>query len=139
MVFISINETKTKELIMTFYSFLFALAIAIVLTGIFSYLFRLRGPWGAGWTFFLVLLAGMLAADVWISPVGPSWQGVYLLPPIFTGLLIALILAAATPNRAPLGHASEERELVFVSFASFLFWLMIFAFAMMIVYGIWAN
>ncbi|NJK86434.1 MAG: hypothetical protein HC906_11165 [Bacteroidales bacterium] len=37
-------------------------------------------------------------ADLWITPFGPYWNNIYWFPPLMVGILVALILAAATPS-----------------------------------------
>ncbi len=73
------------------------LLLALIITAIFTYGFNIKGPWGSFWTYFLMLFLSMLAISVWLIPAGPHWQDVYWLPPVIAGILVALMLAAATP------------------------------------------
>lgn len=72
-----------------------ALVIAVLMTLFFAVLLRRRGPWGSIPLFFLVVLLGAWAAGKWIGPVGPPLIGVYWLPFVVFGLIVALFLSAA--------------------------------------------
>lgn len=67
-----------------------------------------RGPWPGVIWFFLVLFFATWAIGAWAQPVGPRAWGVHWLTFLVVALLIALLIAAATPreryasrNRAP--------------------------------------
>lgn len=77
--------------------FLFAAVFAVLLTLIFSTLFRRKGPWSRGLVFFLVVFLAAWAGGVWLVPFGPTLFGVTWLPFLIAGLFVALILAAALP------------------------------------------
>ncbi len=81
--------------------FLFALGVALLLTGIFSLAFRYRGPWDVWWLFLLIILLVAWAGGLWIEPIGPPLFDIYWLPFLLVGLIFALILAAAAPPRPP--------------------------------------
>ena len=72
--------------------------ITLVLTALFFYGFRRTGPWGSFWTFLLIVFLSVLLADIWLTPMGPVWWGAAWIDLIFIGLLVALILAAASPT-----------------------------------------
>ncbi|HYW97353.1 MAG TPA: hypothetical protein VE870_17305 [Bacteroidales bacterium] len=83
--------------------------LALVISAIFSFGFRRRGPWGSFWIFFIILFLAIWATDLWLRPAaGPNWGEIYWLPPLAIGIIIALILAAATP--APRNTAEELPE-----------------------------
>ncbi|MFP4395970.1 MAG: hypothetical protein ACLFTI_11970 [Anaerolineales bacterium] len=86
---------------MFFAEFVFALAIALLLTGFFFVAFRYRGPWDVWWLFLVVIFLAAWAGGLWIEPIGPPLFEIYWLPFLLVGLLFALILAAAVPPRPP--------------------------------------
>ena len=114
---------------------LYLVLISFVITFIFTYLFKNRGPWGSFWIFFTVILLAVFAADAWIGPVGPYFfNEIYWVPPLATGLLIALLLAATTPSPKTRSEielqkkemAKEEKTVVALStFFWFLFVIMV--------------
>lgn len=116
---------------MGFLGIIYIVFVALVIAAIFSYGFRIAGPWGSFWTFFIVLLLSVWAADVWLSPAGPYWNDVYWVPPLIVGIIVALLLAAATPAARRRKPASEVREPTPGEEASAiavgtLFWIVVF-------------
>ncbi|NBC81876.1 MAG: hypothetical protein GVY19_00700 [Bacteroidetes bacterium] len=83
---------------MNLLNIIYIISIACIATLIFYYGFKIRGPWGSFWTFFLVLFLAIWGFDAWIEPRGPENYKVYWFPPLIVGVIIALILAAATPK-----------------------------------------
>jgi hypothetical protein len=89
-----ITGTMNEILIGIFYLVL----IAFLITFFFTFLLRKRGPWDTFWTFFIIIFLAVLAANLWIGPVGPHlFDEIYWVPPLIVGLLIALLLAATSP------------------------------------------
>lgn len=86
---------------MSFISFVFAVVIALIFTAIFFYGFRNRGPWGTFWSFFLIMFLVVWSAAIWFTDIGPVWMDVAWAPIFFTGLILAIILASATPPDRP--------------------------------------
>ncbi|GAA0894279.1 hypothetical protein GCM10009122_39600 [Fulvivirga kasyanovii] len=137
---------------MIFVEIIIILILALLITALFNYGLRAKGPWGNFWTFFLVLACGIWIVAIWTEPVGPVWYGAPWIDFIFVGVLLALILAAATPprsantsttlrptmNRAKLEEADEETtEPDTVSAIGMFFWLMLLMFLIAIVVGLW--
>jgi hypothetical protein len=125
---------------MGIFTIIFALLVAFVFAGIFSFLLNYRGPWGKFWAFFLIIFLGVWAASLWVYPVGPLWYDVAWIPLLFVGLLIALLLSAATfPTTArkikETDYKSEENELL-VSSVGIFFWLIAAVFTIAIIIGI---
>lgn len=87
---------------------IFALIIAVLLTLVIAVLFGRRGPWASISIFFLVVFLAAWAAGKWIHPVGPAWYGVFWLPFLMFGLVVALLLAAAIPYETPLRERRGE-------------------------------
>lgn len=82
-----------------FLGLVYLVTIALLITLFFSYVLRLRGPWGSFWAFFVIVLLAAFATDFWVGPVGPYfYERVYWIPPLVVGLIIALLLAATTPS-----------------------------------------
>jgi hypothetical protein len=80
---------------------LFALAVGLLLTVIFTAGFRTRGPWGVWWAFLLVVVLSAWVGGVWVRPVGPLLFGVNWLPLLSMGILFAVLLAAVVPFASP--------------------------------------
>ncbi|MFP4563184.1 MAG: hypothetical protein ACLFRY_07710 [Spirochaetia bacterium] len=91
--------------------FLFAAVFAVLLTLIFSTLFRRKGPWSRGLVFFLVVFLAGWAGGVWLLPFGPTLFGISWLPFLIAGLFVALILAAALPPQMPEQPSEKKIEL----------------------------
>lgn len=89
-----------------------ALAVAFLLTILFSVLLRNKGPWGGLWVVFIIIFLASWAANLWISPIGPQVAGVSFVPLIIVGLIIAVILAAVsrpvTRNKSPKIEAEQQ-------------------------------
>ena len=93
-----------------FLGILYLLVIPFLITLFFRFLLRVSGPWGSFWAFFIIVLLGIFAADIWISPVGPYFADIYWVLPIAAGLLIALLLAATTPSPKARSEMEAERK-----------------------------
>ena len=115
-----------------------ALVAALILTLIFSYGFKIRGPWGKTWMFFIILFLGIWAANIWIAGIGPTWWGMSLLPAIGAGLLFAFILAATSKKRSTRNRSVVDTESAsggtIVALSS-LFWVMLLTFILAIGLG----
>ena len=118
--------------------------ITLFIGALFYFLLKKSGPWGTFWTFLLVLFLGILIAAVWLTPVGPVWYGAAWFDLFVIGILLALILAAATPT------SNEQRRAAFkqsdvvdekargdsaIALGAF-FWLMILLFLIIIAIGL---
>ena len=90
---------------------LYLVSIAFLITLFFTVLLKNRGPWGSFWTFFIVILLAVFVADVWVGPVGPFFHdGIYWVPPLAVGLLVALLLAATTPSPRTRSELDLEKK-----------------------------
>lgn len=115
--------------------------IALLVGALFTYGFKTRTPW-VFWIFFMFLFLAALAGGFWLEPVGPVFYGVYWVPVFFFVLIIALIIAAATPvegPRVPKEPVEPERRNPKVrgTAAAFgiFFWLLLLFFIIAIIIG----
>ncbi|ACK72767.1 hypothetical protein PCC7424_4403 [Gloeothece citriformis PCC 7424] len=88
----------------------FAFTIATVLTLIFSVGLRRTGPWDNVIIFFIVLFLSTWAGGLWIIPLAtPLWGGNWLIF-LYTGLIIALLLAVTTPKPSSTTEIKTQRN-----------------------------
>ncbi|NJK96647.1 MAG: hypothetical protein HC905_18535 [Bacteroidales bacterium] len=78
-------------------NYFYVLILAILIALFFNYGLNIKGPWGTLWTFFVIVFLTALIAQIWLKPFGPYWGEIYWFPGLTAGLIIALVLAAATP------------------------------------------
>ena len=90
--------------------FFIALLIAFLLTIVFSRINRV-GPWSGFLWFFLIVLLTSWAGGVWVEPYGPAVRGVYWVPYLFFGVMLALLLAAVMPYEKPKSQDEARQEL----------------------------
>jgi hypothetical protein len=113
---------------------LVALAVALLLTAIFTAGTRSRGIWVTWLLFFAMVLLAAWAGGMWLRPIGPPVRGVYWLPFLVVGLVVALLLAATMPRapvlhgRAPGPERGPEVEMTF----SIFFWVLMVGLAIAI-------
>ncbi len=82
------------------YTIFYLIFTAVVLTLIFSLVFKNPGPWDSFWPFVGVLFLTMFAFSLWVAPMGLVWREIAWLDTLLVGLLLALLLgAAAEPER----------------------------------------
>ena len=125
---------------MFFVDLLLALAVALLLSAIFSAVFHTRGPWGIWWIFLLVIFLATWAGGLWLTPFGPTVFDVTWLPFLFVGLIVTLLLTAVVPPAGPprtYGEAVAEAraEEAAVAALSIFFWIMVISFVVVIVLG----
>lgn len=94
---------------MSLIEILIAILMAVITGTIFYYIFRVSGPWGSFWSFLIVLILVGLAAQAWVTPIGPvifetSWLSA-LIVIFFFALLIA---AASPPQKRPARPADQQ-------------------------------
>jgi hypothetical protein len=116
--------------------------IALLITVIFTMVFKNRGPWGLFWLFFLIVFLASWSARLWISPLGPMFLGVAWVPILIVAIIFALILAAtAIPPKNPrkeiiekqIGVTTDEGESS-VAFGAF-FWVLLIILAVAVIVG----
>ena len=123
---------------------LYSASVALLITVFFANALRIKGPWGNFWTFFLVLFLAALAANIWIEPIGPSYQGIYWLPPIAAVLLIAFLLAATSPPPRPRNSLEQNSEEYIKRKATFLavgifFWFVVTFMTILVLIGLFSK
>ncbi len=122
----------------------YLISVALIITLFFTYVLRIKGPWGTFWTFFLIILLAVFAADVWVEPMGPYYKDVYWLPPLAVGLIIALLLASTTPSpktRSRLAgkeKENNEEESSALALGTF-FWFVLIFMLVLVVLGFFTN
>lgn len=100
---------------MIFIDLMFAFLVAILVSLLFLPAHRSVAAdreAGAGGLlfFFLVVLLAAWAGGLWIAPFGPMMWGVYWLPYLVIGLLVALLLVAASEPLRRRDQASPPPE-----------------------------
>lgn len=136
LYYLFIKKTNT----MIFYGILYIFSVAAILTFVFTKLLRVRGPWGSFWTFFSVTLLAILAADLWIEPIGPFYGDIYWLPPLVVGLIVAFLLASTSPPTKPIKNYKEplneiiEEQSQVIALGSF-FWFLLILLLLLVVLG----
>jgi hypothetical protein len=86
-----------------------ALAFGLFIVWIVSLAFGTKGPWGSLLWFFLVVSLFAWAGGVWLVTFGPMFWGIGWLPIIFMGILVSLLLTAASP-RNPRWRRVPQKE-----------------------------
>ena len=86
-----------------------ALAFGFFIVWLVSFVFGTRGPWNSFLWFFLVVSLFSWAGGIWLVPFGPLWRGTNWLPIIFMGILVALLLAAASPRTSRKRVTEQEK------------------------------
>lgn len=119
------------------------LVTALLIAGVLVTLLMLglrRRPFGGPLLALLVLLfLGTWAGGMWLAPIGPAMAGVHVLSFLAAGLLMALVLAAASPPGRPRtrGEAlrmAEARDAARATLDLF-FWLAIALLAIAVLVG----
>ncbi len=115
---------------MGFLEIVLTILAAIIIGVIFYYVFKTTGPWGSLWSFLLILILAGVAAEAWISPVGPVVWNVAWVPTLLVIITFALLLAAATPPRdrttTSAGPNPSKEESAAIAIGAF-FWIFLLA------------
>lgn len=97
---------------MTLIGIVATIIFSMLFTGVFVFGLRTKGPWGSGWTFFIVIALTLSAVSVWVPPAGPVWYGAAWFDLLITGLLISFILSAVTPSHAEYRRSMYESDVL---------------------------
>jgi len=92
------------------FSVIFGVSVLVValLVGALGWRRYENGPaWDAAIFVFLVLYPALWVARMWIRPAGPVFLGVYWVPLVFCGLMVAFVIGATRPRRR-----RRKREIV---------------------------
>jgi hypothetical protein len=89
---------------------LVALFFGMIIVSVVSRAFGTRGPWDSYLLFFLVVSLFAWAGGVWLVPFGPVYWGIGWLPIVFMGILVSLLLTAASPRTRRLRMKSKEKD-----------------------------
>jgi hypothetical protein len=121
-----------------FAELVFALAIALFYTVVFTVAGRRAKSWRRIVLFFLIIFFAAWAGGVWITPVGPVFLGVYWLIFFIVGLVFALLLEglnafSGVAKSKPKDEDIEGKEIEKV--ISYVFLILFFAFVIIIVAG----
>jgi hypothetical protein len=122
--------------------FILAFIIAAIISAVLAFGLGWERPGRAGlWPSFLfiffILLVVTWAGGVWVTPFGTPVWGVYWLPFVVVGLILALVLLAISPPRRPrtrreaVEQSRDEREASTV--IGGFFWVMLLALGVAIV------
>jgi len=91
--------------------FLVALAVALIVGGLFVGLTRRSGPvHGVLWLFLLILLATW-AGGIWLQPFGPVVLGVHWFAFIVSGVIVVLLLSVFRGFRYHQGLQGRQETL----------------------------
>jgi len=130
---------------MFYLGFIYLIVLAVLLSLMFSYGFRMRGPWGSFWSFFAIIFLAVWAADIWITPFGPYWYNINWFPPLVVGVLFAVLLAAATPSsrskrKSGSTHppSTEFESNAIATTLGVFFWLLLTLFILAIIIGLFS-
>lgn len=84
---------------MTLTGIIAVILLSVLLTLVFVFGLKTKGPWGSSWTFFIVVILSMSMVSLWVPPAGPVWMGAAWIDLIVTGLLVSFVMSAVTPSR----------------------------------------
>ncbi len=93
-------------------NFIFSLVYAVVITAVFTLIFKKNGPWDGFWLLFILVVLASIGAGRWVTPIGPVAWGFHWLPGLIAAIIFALLVAAATPDPGAKrkGKADEQTE-----------------------------
>jgi len=124
---------------MDFFEYLLIILGAVFVGVLFYYVFKMKGPWGTFWSFVIILILAGIAAEQWITPVGPIAYGIAWVPTVFVILLFALLMAAISPShkmKIPSDNKSERKEKESTALGlSAAFWVFLIFLLFIIVWG----
>lgn len=117
----------------------FALVMALLLTGIFTLGFLRRGPWTSVLAFFLIVFLAAWAGSLWLSPAGPLFYGIYWVPIVAVALFAALLLVGSVTRRHPprvetISEVKRQERVIESMFDAF-FWTLLIGLVLVIVLG----
>lgn len=126
---------------------LFAAVIGLLLTLLFGFGLGRKGPWSSALIFFLIVFLASWAIGTIVEDSGPNIMGFYFVPFLIGAIIVALLLAAATPIRLyhhrekmvetdkPEQRGTEEEPSTFDSAYDGFFWAFMIFLLIMIILG----
>ena len=125
------------------------LGFTFVIAFVSYYVFGVKGPWENFWIKSLLLFLFLLAASLWIKPIGPTWYGVQWLVLFIGALLFILLLATFSSSdgkpKIPTNISLTDRKRLFQNYMKqrgtfffsmgMMFWLLIAVFIIIIAFG----
>jgi hypothetical protein len=120
---------------MFWYDLLLALAVGFLLANLFAFALRRTGPWESYFIFFVVIVLAAWAGGRWIRPAGPRIFNVYWVPFLATGLVVAVLLVAASTPRPRTQQTREAKEARVIAALGTFFWVMVLFLSAAIVAG----
>ena len=113
--------------------FFCAVVVALVLTGLLSAGGRRYGRGIGALTFFVIILLAGWSGGLWLKPLGPAVNGVYVTPYIISGVVAAFFLAALVPaRRKNNGEHARNKEAAAERIINTLVWLLVVIFCLAI-------
>jgi hypothetical protein len=104
---------------MMLYTLAYSLVLAFLLALLFSGLTKGAGPKSHFWALFVIFGLSIWVASIWLTPAGPIWYGVAWVDLLVIGLLLVLLVGAASgAGRYPTvsrSSYSEEEEVDLVA------------------------
>ena len=114
---------------------LVALLSGFVIVLIVPRAFGTKGPWGSVLWFFMAVSLFAWTGGVWLMPFGPRWGGVSWFPIIWMGILVALLLAAASPRASTKRKSATDKVEAAEKIANLdaVIWVLVFC---LLIFGI---
>jgi hypothetical protein len=103
--------------------------ISLIIAFLLSITYGTRRPLKSALAFFVVVFLLIWSAGVWILPFGPTWGGVFWMPFLVVGLVIAVLIATLLPDRPPKDEREEKsdavQEATELSSVGIFFWILV--------------
>jgi hypothetical protein len=90
---------------------IFSIFLALVISVIFTWIIRRKGPRKGFFWFFLAIFLAIFTAGIWGKPAGAPLTGLNLVPFLLAGVLVALLLTALAPKFPKVDRGTQmDRE-----------------------------
>jgi hypothetical protein len=124
---------------MIFGEFLIALIISLFFTTVLAVSGKKHRSWKKIVSIFLIMLFSSWAGGIWITPVGPSFMGIYWLSYFIVALILVLIMETISALHAPPSDIdtkeTRNKEEALEVLISTSFFILIILFIVVIVLG----
>ena len=115
-----------------FFHFLIALGVAVILSLILVQALGRERAMAGFLVFMVVIMLMSWAGGVWMRPIGPAAGGIYWLPFVLTGFLVALLIGAfhyaKSVRSAPIPAERKEEKVHTAKVTAelgFFFWILL--------------